>query len=46
MKVDPDGAGFDGGRLERLTEHLEERYIVPGRLAGCQIAVFRDGTTA
>ena len=24
MKVDPDGAGFDGRRLERITEHFDE----------------------
>jgi CubicO group peptidase (beta-lactamase class C family) len=46
VKVDPDGAGFDGARLERLTEHFEERYIASGKIAGCQIAVSRGETTA
>lgn len=46
MTVDPEGAGFDPARLERLTEHFESRYVAPGRIAGCQIAVARWGKTA
>jgi CubicO group peptidase (beta-lactamase class C family) len=46
MKVDPEGAGFDGGRLERLTEHFEDRYVETGKIAGCQIAVTRGGRLA
>ena len=46
MKVDPDGAGFDGPRLERLTEHFTDRYVNPGKIAGCQIAVTRGGRLA
>jgi CubicO group peptidase (beta-lactamase class C family) len=45
-EVDPEGAGFDPARLERLTEHFESRYVVPGRIAGCQIAVARGGRLA
>jgi CubicO group peptidase (beta-lactamase class C family) len=41
VKVDPDGAGFDEGRLERITEHFETRYVATGRISGCQIAVAR-----
>lgn len=43
MKVDPAGAGLDEHRLERITEHLQSRYIDPGRIAGCQVAIARHG---
>ena len=43
MKVNPAGAGLDEGRLERITEHLQHRYIDAGRIAGCQVAVARHG---
>jgi CubicO group peptidase (beta-lactamase class C family) len=41
MKIDPDGAGLDAKRLERITEHIESRYIAPQKIAGCQVAVTR-----
>jgi CubicO group peptidase (beta-lactamase class C family) len=44
MKIDPDAAGLDATRLERITEHVEARYMGPGKLAGCQVAVQRHGT--
>ena len=44
MKVDPDAAGFDAKRLERITEHLQTRYIDPGKIAGCQVAIARHGS--
>ncbi|HEV3280132.1 MAG TPA: serine hydrolase [Acidimicrobiales bacterium] len=44
--VDPEGAGFERSRLERLTEHFETRYVSTGKIAGCQIAVARRGKTA
>jgi CubicO group peptidase (beta-lactamase class C family) len=43
MKVNPTSAGFDERRLERITEHIQTRYIDPGRIAGCQVAVARHG---
>jgi CubicO group peptidase (beta-lactamase class C family) len=43
MKVNPAGAGLDERRLERITEHLQGRYIDAGRIAGCQVAVARHG---
>jgi CubicO group peptidase (beta-lactamase class C family) len=43
MKVDPAGAGLDERRLERMTEHLQDRYVDAGRIAGCQVAVARHG---
>ncbi len=46
MKVDPEGAGFDPQRLERLTVHFLDRYVEPGKITGCQIAVSRGGRLA
>jgi CubicO group peptidase (beta-lactamase class C family) len=43
VKVSPVGAGLDECRLERITEHLQQRYIDTGRIAGCQVAVARHG---
>ncbi len=43
MKVNAVGAGLDERRLERITEHLQHRYIDAGRIAGCQVAVARHG---
>jgi CubicO group peptidase (beta-lactamase class C family) len=43
MKINPAGAGLDEARLERITEHLQTRYVDPGRIAGCQVAVARHG---
>ncbi len=43
MKVDADGAGLDAGRLGRIEDHLRSRYVEPGKIAGCQVAVFRHG---
>jgi len=43
MKVNPVGAGLDEHRLERITEHLKQRYVDAGRIAGCQVAVARHG---
>ena len=46
MKVSPDAAGFDGERLERITEHFHRRYIEPEKIAGGQVAVARNGSVA
>jgi CubicO group peptidase (beta-lactamase class C family) len=43
MKVDADAAGLDAGRLERIEEHLQARYLQPGKIAGAQVAVLRHG---
>ena len=44
MKIDPDAAGLDERRLERITEHLQARYVDPGKIAGCQVAISRHGS--
>jgi CubicO group peptidase (beta-lactamase class C family) len=43
VKVNPDAAGLDAERLERITRHFDRRYITPGKIAGCQVAVARRG---
>jgi CubicO group peptidase (beta-lactamase class C family) len=43
MKVDADAAGLDAGRLGRIEEHLQARYLQPGKIAGAQVAVLRHG---
>ena len=43
MKADPASAGLNGRQLERITEHIQVRYIDAGRIAGCQVAVARRG---
>ncbi|HWF79338.1 MAG TPA: serine hydrolase domain-containing protein [Streptosporangiaceae bacterium] len=43
MKIDPAGAGLDERQLERITEHLQTRYIDADRIAGCQVVVARHG---
>lgn len=44
--MDTDTTGFDDARLERIGEHLVERYVRPGKIAGCQALVARRGAVA
>ena len=44
MEIRTDG--FDGARLERITDHLVTRYVQPGKIAGCQALVARRGHVA
>jgi CubicO group peptidase (beta-lactamase class C family) len=46
MKVDAEAAGMDGQRLARVDDHLRRRYLEPGKIAGCQVAVMRRGALA
>jgi CubicO group peptidase (beta-lactamase class C family) len=46
MKVDAEAAGMDPTRLARIDEHLRSRYVEPGKIAGCQVAVMRRGSLA
>ena len=46
MKINPDAAGLDAARLERIDEHLQTRYIEQHKIAGCQVAVMRHGQLA
>jgi CubicO group peptidase (beta-lactamase class C family) len=46
MKVDAEAAGMDANRLGRIDDHLMSRYVAPGKVAGCQVAVTRKGVVA
>lgn len=46
MDLEPEKAGFDAGRLARITDHLEQNYVEPGKIAGCQVLVSRHGYLA
>jgi CubicO group peptidase (beta-lactamase class C family) len=46
VKIEPDAAGMDEGRLERITSHFESTYVDTQKIAGCQITVVRGGHVA
>jgi len=46
MQLLPIAAGFDAARLDRIAVHLDQRYVQPGKIAGCQVAVGRRGHLA
>ena len=46
FELNPTDAGFSPGRLDRITDHLQRRYIDPGKIAGCQTLVARHGHVA
>jgi CubicO group peptidase (beta-lactamase class C family) len=46
MVVKPEEAGMSAARLERITQHLETRYVKSGKIAGCQVLVHRRGHVA
>jgi CubicO group peptidase (beta-lactamase class C family) len=46
MKINPEAAGMDAGRLARIDEHLRRAYIDSGKIAGCQVLVHRHGQVA
>jgi CubicO group peptidase (beta-lactamase class C family) len=46
MKIDAEAAGMDATRLSRIDDHLRRRYLDPGKIAGCQVAVMRRGVVA
>ena len=46
MTVDAETAGFDPAKLSRLERHLNERYLMPGKIPGCRLRVVRKGVTA
>ena len=46
MELSPERAGFSGARLDWITDHINRRYIEPGKIAGCQVLVSRHGVPA
>ena len=43
MKIDAVAAGLDESRLGRIGDHLRNRYIDAGKIAGAQMAIVRCG---
>ena len=39
-------AGLSTARLERITDLLQDQYVGPGKIAGCQTLVARHGEVA
>ena len=39
----PEAAGLSSERLARIDRHLDERYVAPGKIAGCLTLVARRG---
>src|SRR5690606_9010319 len=46
MDAQSDWTGLDPARLERIGERLSRDYVDAGRIAGCQVAVWRRGREA
>jgi len=46
MELSASRAGFSAERLERITAHLNQNYVEPGKIAGCQVLVARRGHVA
>ncbi|MCH2187088.1 beta-lactamase family protein [Myxococcota bacterium] len=44
--VSPESVGLSAARLSRITRHLEDRYLAPGKIAGCLSLVARRGEVA
>ena len=43
MNVDVTAAGLDADRLGNIGHHMRTRYIEPGKIAGAQVAIIRNG---
>lgn len=43
MSVRPEDVGLSSERLARIDRHLLERYVAPGKIAGCVVQVARRG---
>lgn len=44
--VRPESVGLSAPQLAQIDRHLGERYVAPGKIAGCQTLVFRRGEIA
>ncbi|MDP5053970.1 MAG: beta-lactamase family protein [Congregibacter sp.] len=45
-RIDATAAGMNAERLARIGEHIEQRYIAPGKIPGALTAVLRRGAVA
>ncbi len=46
MIVEPEAVGLSKTRLQRIVQHLDERYVQPGKIPGCLTLVSRRGEVA
>ena len=46
MRIDAAAAGMSARALGRISDHLMQRYIEPGKIAGALPVVFRKGSLA
>ena len=46
MIPNPEAAGLDAERLDRIEDHFRSAYVEPGKIAGFQVAVGRRGHLA
>jgi CubicO group peptidase (beta-lactamase class C family) len=46
MRIDAAAAGMSARALDRISDHLMQRYIEPGKIAGALPVVFRKGSLA
>ena len=46
MSCHPEAVGFSPEKLDRLNQHLSERYIKPGKIPGYRLMVARQGEIA
>jgi hypothetical protein len=46
MPCGPESVGLSKVRPERITKHLEQRYVANGKIAGCLTLVARKGKVA
>ena len=44
--TDPEAAGLDAERLERIEAHFRDAYVTPRKIAGFQVVVGRHGRVA
>src|SRR5690606_13108380 len=46
MDAQSDWTGLDAARLQRIGDHLARHFVDAGKIAGCQVAVWRRGREA
>ncbi len=46
MDIYPKAAGMNAEQLANITRHLQQRYIIPKKISGCQTLVARRGHVA